>query len=123
MSASQSTIRHRFDRFGLILAGLCALHCAATAMIVATLGIGVQFFASPVIHEIGLLLATVFAAIAIGGGAMVHRKTAPTLLAVAGLGLMGAALTVPHGLTEIVLTVVGVMLVSAGHLLNLRAAA
>jgi hypothetical protein len=35
---------------------------------------------------------------------------------------MGGALAVPHGVDEAVLTVIGVTLVAAGHLLNLRRA-
>ena len=33
---------------------------------------------------------------------------------------MGAALAVPHGVKEAVLTIIGVALVSLGHILNLR---
>jgi len=38
------------------------------------------------------------------------------------LMLMGAALLVPHGTDELLLTLVGVALVSIAHLINLRAA-
>ena len=37
-----------------------------------------------------------------------------------GLSFMGGALAVPHGVEEAVLTIIGVTLVAAGHLLNLR---
>jgi mannitol/fructose-specific phosphotransferase system IIA component len=39
-----------------------------------------------------------------------------------GLSFMGGALAVPHGTQEFVLTIIGVSLVTVGHLLNLRAA-
>jgi len=45
----------------------------------------------------------------------------PFAIAMAGLALMAAALVVPHGANEFVLTLVGVALVSLAHLLNLRA--
>ncbi|RYD88861.1 MAG: MerC domain-containing protein, partial [Sphingomonadales bacterium] len=37
-----------------------------------------------------------------------------------GLSFMGGALAVPHGYEEAVLTIIGVGLVSLGHILNIR---
>ena len=37
-----------------------------------------------------------------------------------GLSFMGGALAVEHGVEEAVLTIIGVSLVSLGHVLNLR---
>jgi hypothetical protein len=67
-----------------------------------------------------LVLAVLIAAAAIGLGALRHRRAGPLLVATAGLFSMGAALAVGHGTEEAVLTVVGVVLVAAGHVLNLR---
>ena len=75
---------------------------------------------APEIHRVGLALAAIIAALAIGLGALRHRRRTPLIVALGGLGCMGAALVVGHGLEEAVLTVVGVALVAAGHLLNLR---
>ena len=116
-------IRRQLDRYGLLLAGLCAAHCFATILVVSIVGVGGHFLLAPEIHEIGLAFAVVFAALAIGWGAYVHRKVAPTMLAVAGLGFMGAALMIGHGTTEVMLTISGAALVAAGHLMNLRVAA
>ncbi|MFA9201918.1 MAG: MerC domain-containing protein, partial [Cypionkella sp.] len=41
--------------------------------------------------------------------------------AMTGLSFMGGALAVEHGYEEAVLTIIGVALVSVGHVLNLRA--
>ncbi|NJR32720.1 MAG: MerC family mercury resistance protein, partial [Chamaesiphon sp. CSU_1_12] len=60
--------------------------------------------------------------VAIGWGLMRHGRMLPFLVALAGLALMAAALVVPHGTNEFLLTLVGVALVSVGHVLNLRAA-
>ncbi len=103
------------------MAGLCALHCLATVLIVSGLGIGGHFLLSPEIHRIGLALALIVAAVAIGWGALKHRRRAPFVTAMMGLTFMGGALAVPHGSQEFVLTLIGVGLVSLGHLLNLRA--
>ena len=122
MSTMPSSIRQRFDRLGLLFAGLCAVHCIATIFVVSVVGVGGHFLLAPEIHEVGLMLAVVFAAFAIGWGVLVHRKVAPTVMAVSGLGMMAGALMVGHGTLEIALTIVGVALVSAGHMMNLRTA-
>ncbi|MEL7187944.1 MAG: MerC domain-containing protein [Pseudomonadota bacterium] len=120
MIPKPSSLRRRLDRAGLVVASLCALHCFATIVLVSFLGIGGHFFLAPEIHEIGLLLAIGFAAVAIGSGVVAHRKTGPALFALAGLGVMGAGLMLPHGDGELIATIVGVTLVAYGHVLNLR---
>lgn len=105
----------------MMLSGLCAIHCLASIAIVSALGIGGEFLLSPVIHRVGLALALVIAAVAIGWGALRHRRRAPFVVAMMGLTFMGGALAVPHGVEEAVLTIIGVALVSLGHILNLRA--
>lgn len=114
------SIRGRLDRAGMALSGLCVLHCLASIAIVSALGIGGEFLLSPAIHRIGLAVALVIAAVAIGWGAVTHRRAAPFVTAMMGLTFMGGALAMPHGAGEVVLTIIGVALVSLGHLLNLR---
>ncbi len=116
-----STVRRRLDHIGIGLAGLCALHCLVTILIVSALGLGGHFLASPEIHRFGLALALIVAAVAIGWGALKHRRRAPFVTAMMGLTFMGGALAAPHGTFEFVLTLIGVGLVSLGHLLNLKA--
>ena len=83
-------------------------------------GEGGEFLFAPAIHRIGLAVALVIAAVAIGWGAITHRRAAPFVTAMMGLTFMGGALAMPHGAGEVVLTIIGVALVSLGHLLNLR---
>ena len=115
-------IRGRLDRVGIALSCLCAVHCVAGLVLVAGRGLGSTFLLDPVIHRVGLLLATVVAGVAIGIGAIRHRRPLPFVVAMTGLSFMGGALAVPHGSQEAVLTVIGVVLVAAGHILNLRKA-
>ena len=117
---AKPTWRQRFDQFGIGLAGLCAVHCVATVLIVAGLGVGGHFLLAPEIHEIGLALAVIAAALAIGWGAWRHRRPAPVLVALVGLGFMTAALLFGHGPQEAVLTIIGVAIVSIGHVMNMR---
>lgn len=119
--STRPTLRRRLDQIGIGLAGLCALHCIVTLVLVSALGLGGHFLLEENIHRLGLLLALIVAAVAIGWGLLRHGRMLPFAVALAGLALMAAALMVPHGTSEFVLTLVGVALVSAGHLLNLRA--
>lgn len=121
-SASRTSFRRRLDQIGIGLAGLCAVHCLLTIVIVSAMGLGGHFLLEENIHRIGLLLALIVAAVAIGWGMLRHRRTLPFAIAAGGLALMAAALVVPHGTNEFVLTLIGVALVSVGHWLNLRAA-
>ncbi len=120
-TTSRSPLRRRLDQIGIGLAGLCALHCLATLMLISALGVGGHFLFDENIHRVGLALALGVAAVAIGWGLLRHGRTLPFVIALAGLALMAAALLVPHGANEFLLTLVGVGLVSIGHLLNLRA--
>jgi hypothetical protein len=115
-------IRGRLDRIGLALSCLCAVHCVLGIVIVAGLGLGGAFLLDPAIHRVGLLLATIVAGVAIGLGAIQHRRAAPFVVAMTGLSFMGGALAVEHGPEEAVLTIIGVSLVALGHVLNLRRA-
>jgi hypothetical protein len=114
------SIRARLDRAGLLLSGLCLIHCLASIAVISALGIGGQWFLAPEIHRWGLALAVVIAGVAIGWGAIRHRRRAPFVIAMTGLTFMGGALAAPHGVEEAVLTIIGVVLVSIGHILNLR---
>ena len=120
--ASRSSFRRRLDQVGIGLAGLCAVHCLATLVLVSALGLGGQFLLQENIHRIGLFLALVVAAVAIGWGMLRHRRIMPFAIASTGIGFMAWALLVPHGANEFLLTLLGVTLVSIGHFLNIRAA-
>lgn len=120
MPDSNISIRGRLDRAGIWLSSLCLLHCLATIILVSVLGLGGQALLAPEIHRFGLALALIIAAVAIGWGALRHRRPAPFVIAMTGLSFMGGGLAVPHGWHEAVLTIIGVSLVSVGHILNLR---
>ncbi|MDG6079450.1 MerC domain-containing protein [Erythrobacter litoralis] len=120
LQRSFSAIRQRLDRVGILLSALCAVHCVVTIVLVSAMGLGGSFLLSPEIHRIGLVIATLVAAIAIGWGALRHRVALPFVIAMTGLTFMGGALAAPHGYKEAVLTIIGVALVSLGHILNVR---
>jgi hypothetical protein len=120
MRNALTILRRRFDRMGMVLSGLCAVHCVATLVLVALFGIGGSLLLNPAIHRIGLAVAVVVGAVAIGLGVARHRRPAPLLIGAAGLSLMALALTAPHGPAEAALTIAGVALVALAHGRNLH---
>jgi MerC mercury resistance protein len=56
----------RLDRLAVGLSGLCLVHCLATTVALALLSAAGGFFGAPIIHEIGLSLAMIMGAIALG---------------------------------------------------------
>jgi hypothetical protein len=123
MSRVILSIRDRLDRAGMLLSGLCALHCIAGIVLVSVLGLGGQALLAPAIHEVGLALAIVVGAVTLGLGVLRHGQAGPLVIGACGIALMSAALMVGHGLPEAVLTICGVALVALAHIRNLRHAA
>lgn len=116
-------IRNRLDRVGVLLSGLCALHCLAGLLLVAGLGLGGEFILAPVIHRVGLALAIIVGAATLVIGVSRHRDPLPLQVGAAGIGLMIVALLVGHGTPEAVLTIAGVALLAWAHLRNIRLSA
>ncbi|MEY4471936.1 MAG: hypothetical protein RL671_240 [Pseudomonadota bacterium] len=114
------SIRGRLDRFGVLLSGLCMLHCLAGLLLVAGLGLGGQFLFAPVIHRVGLALAIAVGAVTLVIGVVRHGDPRPMQTGVAGLALMAIALMVGHGLAEALLTIAGVALLAWAHWRNLK---
>jgi len=114
------SIRGRLDRFGVLLSGLCMLHCLAGLLLVAGLGLGGQFLFAPVIHRVGLALAIAVGAVTLVLGMVRHRDPRPMQVGAAGLAVMTVALFVGHGTEEALLTIAGVALLAWAHWRNLR---
>ncbi len=110
-----------FDRLAIGLSALCAAHCITTAVVVAAVASFGGVFLNPLLHEIGLVLAIVLGALALGAGVLRHGYMAPFATGCFGLGMMAGALTLGHGDGELVATLVGLMVLALGHDLNGRA--
>lgn len=117
------SIRDRLDRVGMLLSGLCALHCVLSIVLVSALGLGGQLLLAPEIHEVGLMLAVLVGVVTLGVGVARHGQAGPLLIGLCGIALMASALLVGHGWREAVLTIAGVALVALAHIRNLRHAA
>ena len=120
MRSAILSIRDRLDRVGVLISGLCALHCIAGLVLVTVLGLGGEALLSPAIHRIGLAVAVVIGAFSLGLGALRHGRRGPLIIGCTGLALMATSLFVSHGAAEAFLTIPGVALVAFAHLRNLR---
>lgn len=112
--------RGGIDRAGVLLSGLCLIHCLAGLVLVTFLGLGGGTLLAPQWHEVGLALALVIGTIGLGLGLLRHRDAGNLALGATGLALMGLALRAGHGLNEALLTMAGVSLVAVAHIRNLR---
>jgi hypothetical protein len=74
------------------------------------------------VHEVGLTLAMIIGAYALGRGLFEHGFLLPAATGALGLGVMAGALSLPEGGHEALYTVAGVMIVALGHRLNFIAA-
>lgn len=116
------SIRDRLDRVGVMLSGLCALHCVASILLVTGLGLGGQFLLAPAIHRVGLALAVAVGAATLIIGVAKHGDQRVLQVGAAGIAFMAVALFVGHGVEEAVLTIAGVTLLAWAHIRNLRLA-
>ena len=103
------------------ISGLCAVHCVATAVLLGLLASAGGILGKPIIHEVGLSLAMVIGAIALGGGIREHGFVLPSLVGVVGLGLMAFGMTLHETGYEPAVTILGVSVLALGHRLNIMA--
>ena len=108
----------RLDRFAIGLSGLCLVHCLATTIALAVLASAGGMLGAPIIHEVGLGLAMIMGALALGRGIWEHGYTMPSAVGGLGLGVMAGALGMPHDGSEAMYTIIGVAILALGHRLN-----
>lgn len=121
ISLRQSLLNGRIDRLAIALSGMCVAHCFITAVVLGVLASAGGIFGSPIYHEVGLVLAILLGAVALGHGAVVHGFMMPAAIGSLGLGIMAGAMTMDHGLQESAYTLLGVAILALGHDLNHRA--
>ncbi len=112
----------RLDRMAITLSGLCLVHCLATAVLLGLLSAAGGMLGAPIIHEVGLTLAMILGAVALGRGVYEHGFMMPSAVGGLGLGVMAGALTMQHDGGEALFTVLGVSVLALGHQLNRIAA-
>ena len=120
MRDSLIPLRARLDRVGVLISGLCMVHCLAGLFLIGVLGLGGGELLNPAIHRVGLVLAVLVGALTIGLGAIRHGHRLPLMIGTMGLVLMASAVAVGHGTAEAVLTITGVLMVATAHVINMR---
>ena len=104
------------------LSGLCLVHCLGTTIFLAMVATAGGALGAEWIHEVGLVLAMLMGSIALGRGIFDHGYLLPSSVGGLGLGVMAGAVTLPHGPSEAIYTMMGVVILALGHRLNFIAA-
>jgi len=118
---SHQTLKNRLDHIAMGLSGLCLVHCIGTAVLLGLLASAGGLLGKPIIHEVGLTLAMILGAIALGRGIREHGFLLPCMVGFAGLGIMGYAMTLHESGFEPPITILGVSVLALGHRLNMMA--
>jgi hypothetical protein len=115
------TLDSRLDRLAMGLSGLCAVHCVATVFLLGLVASAGGLLGKPIIHEVGLSLAMIIGAVALGRGVREHGFLLPSMVGVVGLCVMAYAMTLHESGLEPAYTIIGVSVLALGHRLNLMA--
>lgn len=116
---TSTTLLRLADRVGVSLSGACALHCLATPLFVTVLSV------TPLGEEIEgpmIAIALALAAVTFSAGFVRNTTILPLLLLVTAAPLMIASRCFHHPVLETSLLVAGAILLSIGHVVNLRRA-
>jgi len=112
----------RLDRAGTVASGVCAVHCAALALLpwLATTMVGV--LARAWMEALLVTLALAIGATAIVSGFVrVHRDVRPGLLLLVGATCLGVRAALPEGsVVEVPCSLVGAACLITAHRLNSR---
>jgi hypothetical protein len=119
--ASRPLPTSRLDRIAMTLSGLCAVHCVATAILLGLLASAGGMLGNPIIHEVGLTLAMILGATALGRGVREHGFLLPSVVGLCGLGIMAFGMTLHESGYEPAVTILGVSVLALGHRLNMMA--
>jgi hypothetical protein len=119
--ASRPLPTSRLDKLAMGLSGLCAVHCVATAVLLGLLASAGGLLGKPIIHEVGLSLAMILGAIALGRGIREHGFILPSAVGATGLAIMAYAMSRHETGYEPAITILGVSVLALGHRLNIKA--
>src|SRR3954465_12129750 len=113
--ASRPAPTSRLDRLAMGLSGLCLVHCVGTAILLGLLASAGGLLGKPIIHEVGLSLAMILGAIALGRGIREHGFVLPAAVGSVGLCIMAFAMTLHESGFEPAITILGVGVLALGH--------
>lgn len=115
----------RWDKIGILLSTLCAIHCLVTPLLVLTLPILGQAFEEEWVHLVMALFVVPVGGVAFWSGYKHHKKMKVFALGIMGLTLVGGASLVSHSWVEFfghdLITIFGSTFLITAHILNRRA--
>ncbi|KYG65418.1 hypothetical protein AZI87_12830 [Bdellovibrio bacteriovorus] len=115
----------RWDKIGIFLSSLCALHCLATPLLVLALPVLGEFFHQEWVHLVMALFVVPVGLFAFWSGYKHHNQMKVFALGVVGLTMVGGASLLPHEWVEVyehdVVTILGSIFLITAHILNRRA--
>src|SRR3546814_12892171 len=85
------------DRAAMTLSGLCLVHCLAGIVLFSTFTLLCVVLVSPLVHEIGLCIAIVLTAWALGRGYLRYHRLFPAAIGCPWSALMSFGIYVSHG--------------------------
>lgn len=115
----------RWDKLGIFLSSLCAIHCLVTPLLVLALPVMGEFFEQEWVHLAMALFVVPVGLFAFWSGYKHHRQQKVFALGVLGLSMVGGASVAPHEWVEFwgtdIITVIGSIFLIVAHVLNRRA--
>lgn len=108
----------KLDTAGFIASFICAIHCAVTPLLLASLPLaGIQFFASQTFDIFMISLSFLIASISLFRGYNYHKKYTALAIVTTGFACISMGEFGNMGYT-ILLTVGGALLVATSHIVN-----
>jgi hypothetical protein len=113
----------RWDYLGVVVSGICVVHCMAMPLLLGLLpALGLSFLARDGFHQVLAALVLFVAIAAFVPGYRVHRQKGILLLGAVGIALLGGAAYLPGFslMAESAVTAFGGSLLVVAHVLNRR---
>lgn len=120
-----------WDRWGIFLSSLCAIHCLVTPFLILALPVLGGYFENELVHIIMALFVVPVGVFAFWSGYKHHKKMYLLVMGFVGLSLVGGAplvhdflhmehLHIDHAHEEL-MTIIGSVTLIVAHVLNRRA--
>ena len=115
----------RWDKIGIFLSTLCAIHCLVTPLLVLALPVLGKAFEASWVHWAMAVVIVPVGVFAFWSGYKHHQQRKVFNLGIVGLFLVAAGSILPHEMVEVwehdVVTILGSILLVVAHVLNRRA--
>ncbi|MGZ3768893.1 MAG: MerC domain-containing protein [Bdellovibrio sp.] len=115
----------RWDKVGIFLSGLCAIHCLITPILLLTMPVWGKVFEEEWVHLMMAVFVAPIGLFAFWSGYTHHKKTRVFALGILGISLVVGASLAPHSWVEFfghdLITIFGSISLITAHVLNRRA--